>query len=333
MDAEMAHHFTINSIKKIQKKSILSVINCVIKSDEKLKVNRMGLTFRNPVGLAAGLDKNAEVFPFFDALGFGFVEVGTITPRPQEGNPRPRLFRLKKDLALLNRMGFNNVGAVKAAKNIEDNLPLKKGILGINIGKNKDTNNEDAYKDYRKCAEILYNYADYFVVNVSSPNTPGLRNLLDKEPLEKILYEVQCVLNGKSAKKIPLLLKISPDMEPQSAEDIIDVCIRMKLSGIIATNTTIDRNYLHGYSKEYIEKLGSGGISGKPLKEKSNRWLMLLGKNLPGDFTIVGSGGIINSEDAREKFKYGAHLIQLYTGLIYNGPDLLPTILKTIKNE
>jgi dihydroorotate dehydrogenase len=333
MDAEKAHHLTINSIKKIQKKSVLSLIRSVHKTGEELKVNRMGLTFRSPIGLAAGLDKNAEVFPFFDALGFGFVEVGTLTPRPQEGNPRPRLFRLKKDWALLNRMGFNNVGAEKAAKNIEENLPLKTGILGINIGKNKDTNNEDAFKDYRKCAEILFPYADYFVVNVSSPNTPGLRNLLDKDPLEKILYEVQSVLSGKSSKKIPLLLKISPDMEPESADEIMEVCIKMKLSGIIATNTTIDRNHLYGYSKEYLEKLGSGGISGKPLKEKSNRWLMLLGKNLPEDFTIIGSGGIMHAEDAREKFKNGAHLVQLYTGLIYYGPNLLSNILNSLKDE
>ncbi|MCX8080137.1 MAG: quinone-dependent dihydroorotate dehydrogenase [Bacteroidia bacterium] len=333
LDAEKAHHLTINALKVIQQHP--DFLKLIFKYSEypQLKRKVFGLEFKNPLGLAAGLDKNAEVFGAFAAMGFGFVEVGTITPRPQEGNPKPRLFRLPKNQALLNRMGFNNVGAELAARNIEKIYHLKKCVLGINIGKNKDTPNEKAHLDYGKCIEYLHPFADYFVVNVSSPNTPGLRNLLDKEPLKIILETVQNSLAKNANRSIPVLLKISPDMDESVTDDIVEVCMEFRLSGIVATNTTLSRTGLDKYPKSYIDSLGSGGISGLPMKKLSNKWIEILKRKVPVGFALVGSGGIMNASDAKEKLNSGADLIQIYTGLIYRGPGLIHEILNSLHHE
>lgn len=335
MDAEKTHHFTLSVVARFQNSFWLDVTEKFFSGSPAFRNSRnfMGLTFKNPLGLAAGLDKNAEVFPFFGALGFGFVEVGTITPLPQEGNPPPRLFRLIRDYALLNRMGFNNVGAEQAARNMEKLLPLKNTILGINIGKNKNTPNHLAHQDYSRCIEILHPFADYFVVNVSSPNTPGLRQLLDKEFLQQILESVMNTLHKHSNRQIPILLKISPDMDEESAEPVVSICSQFRLKGMVATNTTISRKNLPHYSTDELEKLGDGGISGSPLKDISNQWIARIKQLVPADFCIIGSGGIMQASDAIQKIKHGADLIQLYTGLIYHGPALIKKILKTLAYE
>lgn len=281
-----------------------------------------GLKFPNPVGLAAGFDKNAQLVDEFSHFGFGFIEIGTVTPRPQPGNDKPRLFRLPADQAIINRMGFNNQGAEVAAHRLQNRK--SDIIIGGNIGKNKDTPNEQALRDYEKCFDALYDVVDYFVVNVSSPNTPGLRELQDKEPLQHLLAKLQERNQAKPQPK-PLLLKIAPDLTESQLNDIVEIAINTKLSGIIATNTTINREGLETHLSD-LQEIGAGGLSGKPLKERATEVIRYLRTNLPENIRIIGVGGIMTPEDAREKLAAGADLIQLYTGFVYEGPGLVRAI-------
>jgi dihydroorotate dehydrogenase len=295
----------------------------------KLKKTLFGLTFENPVGLAAGLDKDAKVFNELALLGFGFIEIGTVTPKGQPGNDKPRLFRLPNDHALINRMGFNNEGVDIAAIRLKNKKT--KTIIGGNIGKNKITPNEDAVKDYEYCFYALYNVVDYFVVNVSSPNTPNLRELQDKEPLTQLLNHLQSLNNSKPARK-PILLKIAPDLTNSQLDDIIDIVNTTKIDGIVATNTTIAREPL-SYSKAEIEAIGMGGLSGKPLTKRSTEVISYLKTKSNNAFPVIGVGGIHSPEDAIEKIKAGADLIQLYTGFIYEGPSLIKKINKALVQQ
>jgi len=288
----------------------------------------LGLNFSNPVGLAAGFDKNAKYLYELDTLGFGFVEIGTVTPLPQEGNPKPRLFRLPKDKALINRMGFNNEGAKAAADRVKEfRLKYKssKLIIGGNIGKNKITPNENAWKDYEICFNELFDAVDYFVVNVSSPNTPGLRDLQQKDSLKKILTHLQTINNSRRKPK-PLLLKISPDLNQNDLDDIIDLAMEINLDGLVAANTTISRKNLITSQKE-IEKMGAGGLSGKPLAEESTKITEYIYRRSGGKIPIISSGGIFTATDAKEKFDKGASLVQVWTGFIYEGPAIVKKIL------
>lgn len=288
-----------------------------------------GLKFPNPVGLAAGMDKDAVLVDEMASIGFGFVEIGTLTPEPQPGNPRPRLFRLKKDQALINRMGFNNKGLVKAGQKLKQRK--SQIIVGGNIGKNKITPNQDAVNDYLRGFEELYNYVDYFAVNVSSPNTPDLRELQDKEPLKKILSALM-ERNQQMPVQKPVLLKIAPDLNENQLDDIIEIVLETGIAGIIATNTTISRSSLTS-PNQIIEGIGPGGLSGKPLKEQSTQVISYLYQKSGGAFPIIGVGGIMQPDDALEKLKAGATLIQLYTGFVYEGPYLVKKINKKILKE
>jgi len=290
-----------------------------------LETEVLGMKFKNPVGLAAGFDKDATHMHEFKTLGFGFIEVGTITPKGQPGNDKPRLFRLHKDQALINRMGFNNLGAT-AAKHKLQNRP-KDIIIGGNIGKNKSTPNDMAVTDYNICFKEIYPHVDYLVVNVSSPNTPDLRQLQDQEPLEKLLGALTKANRMKPLPK-PILLKIAPDMTVSMLNDILDIVERKGVDGIIATNTTIDRTGLQTDPQE-IEQIGNGGLSGQPLREKSNYIINYIrGRNR--QIPIIAVGGIMRAADAIEKFKAGANLVQVYTGLIYRGPRLVREINEAV---
>ncbi|MEA3443537.1 MAG: quinone-dependent dihydroorotate dehydrogenase [Bacteroidota bacterium] len=285
-----------------------------------------GIMFPNPVGLAAGLDKDAELPDMFGNMGFGFVEIGTVTPIAQSGNERPRLFRLINDKALINRMGFNNRGAdfmLSKLKQRQSNV-----IVGGNIGKNKITPNSKALDDYITCMNILYHHVDYFVVNVSSPNTPNLRELQEKEPLRIILAGLKNEA-GKYEKSKPVLLKIAPDLSNSQLDDIIEIVGETGIDGIVATNTTILRDGL-SYSKEHIESLGTGGLSGKPLRERSTEIIRYISNKSEGKIPIIGVGGIFTAEDAVEKLNAGASLVQVYTGFIYEGPGIAKNINKLI---
>lgn len=280
-----------------------------------------GLKFKNPVGLAAGFDKDASLYKELSSFGFGFIEIGTITPKGQEGNPKKRIFRLKEDGAIINRMGFNNGGVQEAVERLKKN----KGVLiGGNIGKNKLTPNEDATSDYEICFEALFDYVDYFVVNVSSPNTPNLRELQEKEPLTRLLQALQN-LNLAKPKQKPILLKIAPDLTDTQLLDIIDIVKETKIAGVIATNTTISRE---GLTSE--KKSETGGMSGKPLRDRSTEVIRFLSEKSNKAFPIIGVGGIHSPEDAIEKLEAGASLIQIYTGFIYEGPGLIKAINKKI---
>lgn len=284
-------------------------------------VEVMGLHFPGPVGLAAGMDKDAKHVDALGRIGFGHVEIGTVTPLPQSGNERPRLFRLKPDRALINRMGFNNEGVVAAAARLKERVP---GIIvGGNIGKNKVTPNEQAVDDYVKCFEALHPVVDYFVVNVSSPNTPGLRALQEKGPLLEILSRLNS-LNGSMGRR-PLLLKIAPDLTNEQLDDVISVVKESGIQGVVATNTTIDRDGLNT-SKAVLDAIGAGGLSGAPVRKRSTAVLKYLRAGLPKPFVIVGVGGIDSAEAAMEKLDAGADLVQVYTGLVYEGPALLKRI-------
>ena len=280
----------------------------------------MGLTFPNRVGLAAGMDKNAEAYTSFGAMGFGFVEVGTITPLPQPGNDKPRLFRLPADEALINRMGFNNDGAIAVAQRLK--VRHTSAIIGGNIGKNKNTPNDRAVEDYVFSFNALYQYVDYFVVNVSSPNTPDLRALQDKEPLMHILSTLQQHRKTKDTYK-PLLLKIAPDLSHAQLDDILYITNTLHLDGLVATNTTVSRALLSTPQHE-IDAIGAGGVSGKPLKDTSTSIIQYLRQRTT--VPIIGVGGIASVDDAREKINAGADLVQLYTGFIYKGPQLIEDI-------
>jgi dihydroorotate dehydrogenase len=338
-DAEKVHHFVVNFLKFFCQipfaKKLLQVLYSV--ENPKLQRNIMGLTFKNPVGLAAGFDKNAETIDEMEALGFGFVEIGTLTPKAQDGNPKPRLFRLSADSALINRMGFNNKG-VEAATIL---LAKRKSkiIVGGNIGKNKITSNENAVDDYCLCFEALYDVVDYFVVNVSSPNTPNLRDLQEKEPLTKLLQTLQTknVEKTKNHNEIhqtnspskPILLKIAPDLTLPQLNDIVEIVQTTKIQGIIATNTTIDRSHLQTSSSE-LDAIGAGGLSGKPLSARATVVIRHLRQRLGKDIVIIGVGGIFSAQDALEKLEAGADLIQVYTGFIYEGAALIRDINQKI---
>jgi dihydroorotate dehydrogenase len=295
--------------------------------NKKLEREVFGLKFENPVGLAAGFDKDGTLFRDFRHLGFGFIEVGTVTPLAQGGNPQPRMFRLPEDKALINRMGFNNRGVKHMAKQLK-NRP-KAFIIGGNIGKNKVTPNEEAVKDYEICFRELYELVDYFTVNVSSPNTTDLRALQDKEPLKALLAHL-LNLNVELGSPKPILLKIAPDLNESQLQDIVDIAQELKLSGIIATNTTIDRSNLES-NQNVINQ--AGGLSGKPVRDRSTEVIRFLHAQLKGEIPIIGVGGIHDEASALEKLKAGASLIQIYTGLIYEGPALVKRINKAILKE
>ena len=294
--------------------------------DTRLEREVFGLKFYNPVGLGAGFDKDAKLFDELASFGFGFVEIGTVTPLSQDGNPKPRLFRLKDDSGLINRMGFNNQG-IEA---VVSRLRRKKSdiIIGGNIGKNKQTPNNEAVNDYAICFEKLFPYVDYFAVNVSSPNTPGLRDLQEKAPLAALLNSLQ-KLNNKKDKRKPILLKIAPDLTNEQLDDIIDIVADTKIDGVIATNTTIDRSGLKT-SKNKVEVIGNGGLSGRPVGLRSTQVIKYLADKSNRAFPIIGVGGIHSAEDALEKLDAGAALLQVYTGFIYEGPSLVKRINKAV---
>ena len=322
-DPERVHHFTFGSISFLNKIPGVSVLIRSIYqlNNPKLEREVFGLKFKNPVGLAAGLDKDAKIYNELDNFGFGFIEIGTITPKPQIGNPKKRLFRLKEDAGIINRMGFNNSGVEVAVQRLKKN----KGVLiGGNIGKNKDTPNENAVEDYKICFHALYDYVDYFVVNVSSPNTPNLRELQDKEPLTQLLRTLQTLNQQKNQSK-PILLKIAPDLTDEQLLDIIDIVSETKIAGVIATNTTISRDGLQSENKKE-----TGGLSGQPLKHRSTEVIRFLHEKSHGAFPIIGVGGIHSAEDAMEKLNAGASLVQIYTGFIYEGPKLIKAINKAL---
>ena len=301
-------------------------------SDISLEKSFAGLSFKNPIGLAAGFDKNAQYLQSLETLGFGFIEIGTVTPVPQSGNPKPRLFRLKKDVALINRMGFNNHGVDMVVQRLKKwkekpsssgNLSLR---IGGNIGKNKITPNENAWQDYYLCFEKLFPWVDYFVVNVSSPNTPGLRELQEKESLRKILTKLQ-EFNKKQPRQKPLLLKISPDLNLSQLDDVINLALEINLDGLVVTNTTLSREGLLCSPAE-LEKIGDGGLSGHPLQVKSTEFVRYITQKTNHRIPIIGSGGIFNIPDVEEKTEAGAGLIQVWTAFIYLGPGLVRKLLK-----
>jgi dihydroorotate dehydrogenase len=318
-DPEEIHHFTFSSVRRLFKvpgsKNIIKKLYQV--NDTRLEREVFGLKFKNPVGLAAGFDKDAKLYKELSHFGFGFIEIGTVTPKPQPGNPKKRLFRLKEDQAIINRMGFNNGGVAEAVVRLQKN---KNVLIGGNIGKNKVTPNDEAVNDYILCFNALFNVVDYFVVNVSSPNTPGLRELQDKEPLTKLLATLQD-LNAQKEKRKPILLKIAPDLTEDQLLDIIDIVATTKIDGVIATNTTISREGLTSVNKEEI-----GGLSGKPLTKRSTEVIRFLSERSNKAFPIIGVGGIHSAQDALEKIEAGASLVQLYTGFIYEGPQLIKDI-------
>lgn len=318
-DPESVHHFTFSSLKFINKiPGISSMIRSQFQVNHpSLEREVFGLKFKNPVGLAAGLDKDANLYQELENFGFGFIEIGTVTPKAQEGNPKKRLFRLIEDQGIINRMGFNNGGVEQAVERLKKN---KGTLIGGNIGKNKITSNQDAILDYEICFEALFNYVDYFVVNVSSPNTPNLRELQDKKPLMDLLNALQVKNLAKTAPK-PILLKIAPDLTDDQLLDIIEIVEQTKIAGVIATNTTIGRDNLKSDQKDQM-----GGLSGKPLTKRSTEVIRFLTQKSNHSFPVIGVGGIHTVEDALEKFQAGASLIQLYTGFIYEGPGLIKAI-------
>ncbi len=326
-DPEKIHHFTFSSIRFLNSiPGVPALIHSTYSlNDPRLEREVFGLKFKNPVGLAAGLDKDAIAFKELGNMGFGFIEIGTLTPKPQEGNPKKRLFRLRQDSALINRMGFNNGGVAAAAERLKKNPSGKNHVLiGGNIGKNKVTPNEEAVNDYIICFEALYDYVDYFVVNVSSPNTPNLRELQDKEPLTKLLSALM-EKNAAKPKQKPILLKIAPDLTDGQLLDIIDIVKETGIAGVIATNTTISREGLLSDAKNE-----TGGLSGKPLAKRSTEVIRFLSEKSGKAFPIIGVGGIHSADDAIEKLEAGASLIQLYTGFVYEGPQLIKDINERI---
>lgn len=329
---EKAHQVTLFFLKLIL---IIPLVGWLFRKfyqvkDIRLERRVFGLRFPNPVGLAAGFDKDGKHFKAMAALGFGFIEIGTVTPVGQEGNPQPRLFRLPQDEALINRMGFNNEGVETLVKRLRKGR-LKNLIIGGNIGKNKSTPNEQAVRDYAICFETLFPYVDYFVINVSSPNTPNLRELQEKEPLTQLLTHLQNLNHQKSSPK-PVLLKIAPDLTEHQLDDILDIVQATQLDGIIATNTTVSRNGLTTPSS-VIGEIGAGGLSGKPVREQSTKVIRYLHEKSGGKVAIIGVGGIASPADAIEKIRAGATLVQVYSGLVYEGPGLVKKINKALLNS
>ncbi len=329
-DPEKIHYFTFSLIRFFHKIGFGSIFRSIYKVENpKLERELFGLKFPNPVGLAAGFDKDAKLYKELSNFGFGFIEIGTVTPKPQPGNDKPRLFRLKEDSAIINRMGFNNGGVEEAVERLKKNPSTALGetthvLIGGNIGKNKITPNEEAVNDYIICFEALFDYVDYFVVNVSSPNTPNLRALQEKKPLTDLLQTLQDRNNSKEKRK-PILLKIAPDLTDEQLIDIIEIVATTKIDGVIATNTTISRE---GISSENKKEMG--GLSGKPLNKRATEVIRFLSEKSNKAFPIIGVGGIHSAEDALEKLDAGASLVQLYTGFIYEGPSLIKQINKAI---
>ncbi|MFT5103218.1 MAG: dihydroorotate dehydrogenase [Candidatus Latescibacterota bacterium] len=321
-DPEKVHYFTFSMLRFLNALGLGFIFSALYRvKDKRLERQLFGLTFPNPVGLAAGFDKDAKLYNELSKCGFGFIEIGTVTPKGQPGNPKKRLFRLQSDKAIINRMGFNNGGVDETVERLRKN---KHVLIGGNIGKNKETPNEEAVNDYILCFEALFGVVDYFVVNVSSPNTPNLRALQDKGPLTALLQTLQEKNNAKSKRK-PILLKIAPDLTDEQLMDIIDIVSETKIDGVIATNTTISRDGLTSENKNE-----AGGMSGKPLRERATEVIRFLSEKSNKAFPIIGVGGIHSAADALEKLDAGASLVQLYTGFIYEGPQLVKNINNAI---
>lgn len=324
MPPERAHYVTMDMLSFLVRFPLTAWVFPLIYPKINKPVQLAGLQFPNRVGLAAGFDKDARFMHVFKALGFGFMEIGTITPLPQPGNDKPRLFRLPLDGALINRLGFNNRGmayAVERLKKRPEGL-----IIGGNIGKNKITPNEEAAQDYEKCFKALYPYVDYFTVNVSSPNTPNLRELQEKAPLMALLGSLMTLNRAEKAVK-PIFLKIAPDLTESQLDDIVEIVTNSGIHGVVATNTTIDRSGLKTPAND-VERIGAGGLSGAPVKDKSNQVLNYLINKAAGRFPVMGVGGILTATDAQLKLQAGAPLVQLYTGFIYSGPALVAKIAR-----
>ena len=322
---EGVHYFSFAAIRFLHQIPFMGLVVRLLytSKDPSLVRNVFGLRFPNPIGLAAGFDKDAMLYHELANFGFGFIEIGTVTPKPQGGNSKPRLFRLKKDKGIINRMGFNNQGVAAAAKRLKKN----KGVLiGGNIGKNKNTPNNQAQEDYLICFDTLFDVVDYFVVNVSSPNTPNLRDLQEKEPLTKLLNVLQKRNNENPLRK-PILLKIAPDLSNSQLDDIIEIVADTKIDGVIATNTTLSRAGLKSDNKLTVQ---TGGLSGKPLTKRSTEVISYLHTNSNAAFPIIGVGGIHTPEDVQEKLAAGASLVQLYTGFVYEGPAFVKRINKAL---
>ncbi len=352
-DPERVHYFSMNSLKLLCKiPGVKSLIIAGFRPKGNIPVRPghpggqfsiFNIQFPNRVGLGAGFDKNAKYLNELEALGFGFVEIGTVTPLPQAGNDKPRLFRLPKDKALINRMGFNNDGVNAVVERLQawqrrcslavdrrttNNEQRSTLIIGGNIGKNKITPNEDAWKDYEKCFVALHDHVDYFVVNVSSPNTPGLRELQEKDALKKILTNLQN-LNVKKTNPKPILLKIAPDLTREQIDDVIDLALEIKLDGLVASNTTISRDQLTT-QHSVLMKIGAGGVSGLPLKQRSTEIVKYIHQKTNGQIPVIASGGIFTGADAKEKMDAGASLVQVWTGFIYEGPAIVKNICKAL---
>ncbi len=335
-DPEKVHHFSMTWLRFICSFTFIkNILKRHFSSANKQPTVLFNLSFPNKVGLAAGFDKNASYLNELEALGFGHVEIGTVTPLAQDGNEKPRLFRLPQDKALINRMGFNNEGVEAAVERLKKWKEKKstssqkaRMIIGGNIGKNKITPNEDAWKDYEICFKALHDYVDYFVVNVSSPNTPGLRELQEKDSLKKILTNLQN-LNSKLLNPKPILLKIAPDLTQTQIDDVIDLAQEINLDGLVVSNTTISREGLIS-PKEKIDSIGNGGLSGKPLKNRSTELVNYIYQKTNGTIPIFASGGIFTSEDAKEKLTAGASLVQIWTGFIYEGPGIVKNICSNL---
>ena len=323
-DPEWVHYFTLNALRLLNKIPFSSWLFRKIYSyqNSSLEKELFGIKFKNPVGLAAGFDKNGKYIKEMSNLGFGFIEIGTITPKPQPGNPKKRLFRVQNDLAIINRLGINNDGNILCAERLKKNN--SDVVIGGNIGKNTTTSNEKADTDYIQNFKILHQYVDYFVLNVSCPNVSNFTKLQDVEFLKKLIPQLKKI-NSTKPKKKPILIKISPDLNQDQLDETIDLILSENLDGIIATNTTTSRNNLKT-SKSKIEKIGNGGLSGEPLKNKSTEVIRYISKKTNGNLPIIGVGGIMNPKDALDKIKAGADLIQLYTGFIYEGPSIVKKI-------
>jgi dihydroorotate dehydrogenase len=323
-DPEWVHYFTLNTLKLLNKIPFSSWLFRKIYSyqNSSLEKELFGIKFKNPVGLAAGFDKNGKYIKEMSNLGFGFIEIGTITPKPQPGNPKKRLFRVQNDLAIINRLGINNDGNILCAERLKKNN--SDVVIGGNIGKNTTTSNEKADTDYIQNFKILHQYVDYFVLNVSCPNVSNFTKLQDVEFLRKLIPQLKKI-NSTKPKKKPILIKISPDLNQDQLDETIDLILSENLDGIIATNTTTSRNNLKT-NKSKIEKIGNGGLSGEPLKNKSTEVIRYISKKTNGNLPIIGVGGIMNPKDALDKIKAGADLIQLYTGFIYEGPSIVKKI-------
>jgi dihydroorotate dehydrogenase len=326
-DPETAHGFALEGLRLGYGVGATRLLFCKTRS---LPVTVMGLRFPNPVGMAAGMDKNGDYIDALGSLGFGFIEIGTVTPRPQPGNPKPRIFRIEQAKAMINRLGFNNKGVDHLVEQVKKHQ--YGGILGINIGKNFDTPNEKAADDYLVCLEKVYPYADYITVNISSPNTRGLRDLQDAKQLDSLLAALngrRLQLADKYQKRVPLVVKVAPDLEDEQIPGIAEVVARNEFDGLIATNTTIARDAVKGMRHADEQ----GGLSGAPLKEKANHVLARFRAHLPPEIALIGTGGITEGKDAVEKIELGADLVQFYTGFVYKGPDLVGDCIDAIEAQ